>query len=121
LIVYGDTELIVKQITQQYQSKHSRFRSYRNCSWDLIDNFFWSFNIHSIPIMHNQQRDSLDKAIENFVPPTILRLKYHIEMRHKPSIPKKFQHWQVFEDDEKIKQFLEMVDGFYATHIDQEN
>jgi hypothetical protein len=27
----------------------------------------------------------------------------------------------VFEDDEKIKQFLEMVDEFSKTHIDQEN
>jgi hypothetical protein len=27
----------------------------------------------------------------------------------------------VFEDDEQIKQFLEMVDEFSETHIDQEN
>jgi len=27
----------------------------------------------------------------------------------------------VFEDDEHIKQFLEMVDEFFETHIDQEN
>jgi ribonuclease HI len=31
LIVYGDVELIVKQVKQQYQSKHLRLRSYRNC------------------------------------------------------------------------------------------
>jgi hypothetical protein len=42
-------------------------------------------------------------------------------MRHKPSIPNNIQHWQVFEDDEKIRQFLEMVDEFVETHIDQEN
>jgi hypothetical protein len=56
-----------------------------------------------------------------FVPPTFLKLKYHIEMRHKPSIPNNVQHWQVFEDDEKIRQFLEMVIEFSETHIDQEN
>ena len=32
LIVYGDVELIVKQIMQQYQEKHPRLRSYINCS-----------------------------------------------------------------------------------------
>jgi hypothetical protein len=55
------------------------------------------------------------------MPPTVLKLKYHIEMRHRPSIPNNVQHWQVFEDDKKIKQFLEMVDEFSETHIDQEN
>jgi hypothetical protein len=43
------------------------------------------------------------------------------QMRHMPSIPNNFQQWQVFEDDEQIKQFLEMVDEFSETHIDQEN
>jgi hypothetical protein len=27
----------------------------------------------------------------------------------------------VFEDDKKIKQFLEMIDEFYENHLDQEN
>jgi hypothetical protein len=42
-------------------------------------------------------------------------------MRYKPSIPNNVQHWKVFEDDKKIKKFLEMVDEFSETHIDQEN
>jgi hypothetical protein len=63
----------------------------------------------------------LAKEAATFVPPTILKLNYHIEMRHKTSIPNNIQHWQVFEDDEKIRQFLEMVDEFSETHIDQEN
>jgi ribonuclease HI len=121
LIVYGDVELIVKQIKKQYQAKHPRLRSYRNCAWDIIDNFFSSFNIHSIPRMKNQQDASLAKVEETFIPPTILKLKYHIEMRNRCSIPKNVQHWKVFEYDEKIKQFLEMVDDFSETHIDQEN
>jgi ribonuclease HI len=54
LIVYGDVELIVKQVRQEYQEKCPRMRSYRNCAWDLIENFFLSFNIHAIPRLHNQ-------------------------------------------------------------------
>jgi hypothetical protein len=111
----------VKQVRQEYQDKHPRMRSYRNCAWDLIENLFLSFNIHAIPRLHNQQADSLAKATSTFIPPTVLKLKYHIEMRHKPSIPDNVHYWKIFEDDEQIKQFLEMVDEFSETHIDQEN
>jgi ribonuclease HI len=31
LEVFGDAELIIKQINWQYQSKHPRLQSYRNC------------------------------------------------------------------------------------------
>ena len=91
LIVYGDAELLVRQIKQQYQAKHPRLRSYRNFSWDLIENFFSSFNIHSIPRMENQQDNSLAKDAATFVPPTVLKLKYHIEMRHRSLIPNNVQ------------------------------
>jgi hypothetical protein len=48
-------------------------------------------------------------------------LKYHIEIINRPSIPYNIQHWQVFEDDEQIKKFLEAVGEFSETHADQEN
>jgi hypothetical protein len=121
LIVYGDAKLIVKQIRRQYQAKHAWLRYYRNFVWDFTEFFFSSFNIHHIPRVENQQANSLVKATATFMPPTILKLKYHIEMGHKPSIPKNVQHWKVFEDNEKIKKFLEMGDDFSETHIDQEN
>jgi len=71
--------------------------------------------------MENQQVDSLAKVVATFIPSTVLKLKYHIEIRHRHLILNKFQQWQVFEDDEQIKQFLEMIDEFSKTHIDQEN
>jgi hypothetical protein len=40
LIVYGDVELIVKQIKQQYQDKHLILSLYINCAWGLIENLF---------------------------------------------------------------------------------
>jgi hypothetical protein len=42
-------------------------------------------------------------------------------MRHRPSIPNNMQHWQVFEDDEQLHKFLESIDEFAETHVDQEN
>jgi ribonuclease HI len=121
LEVYGDAELIVKQINRQYQAKHPRLRSYRNYAWDLMENFFSSVNIHFIPRTENLQVDSLAKEASTFAPPTAFKLKYHIEVRHRPSIPNNIQHWQVFKDDEQIRKFLEAVGDFSETHIDQEN
>jgi hypothetical protein len=42
-------------------------------------------------------------------------------MRHRPSIPNNIQHWQVFEDDEQLRKFLESIDEFAEMHTDQEN
>jgi len=54
LKIFGDAELIVKQVNRQYQAKHPRLRSYRNCVWDLIENFFSFVKIHYIPRTENQ-------------------------------------------------------------------
>jgi hypothetical protein len=86
-----------------------------------MENLFSSVNVHFIPCAENQQADSLTKASSTFAPRTAIKLKCHIEVRHIPSIPNNIQHWQVFEDDEQIRKFLEMVDDFAETHIDREN
>ena len=86
-----------------------------------MENLFSSVKVHFIPRAENQQANSLAKAASTFVPPTAFKLKYHIEVRHRPSIPNNIQHWKVFKDDELIIKFLEMVDDFSETHIDQEN
>jgi hypothetical protein len=65
--------------------------------------------------------DVLAKAASKFTPPTTFKLKYHIQIRHQTSIPNNIQHWQVFEDDEHLLNFLELIDEFDETHADQEN
>jgi hypothetical protein len=102
---FGDVEIIVKQVNRQYQTNHPRLRSYQNCVWDLIEKKFSSVNIHYIPRAQNQQAGALAKAASTFIPPTTFKLKYHILMRHRPSIPNNIQHWQVFEDDEQLRNF----------------
>jgi len=91
------------------------------CAWDLMEKFFSSVNVHFIPHAENLHADALAKAASTFSPPMTFKLKYHIEIRHIPSIPDNIQHWQVFEDDEQIKKFLEVVGKFSETHADQEN
>jgi len=35
-------------------------------------------------------------------------------------VPDNVKHWQVFEDDEKIKNFMEVIEDFLTFVIDQE-
>jgi hypothetical protein len=48
-------------------------------------------------------------------------LRYEIEVRHKPSIPDNIKYWQVFNDDQELKRFLETIGEFSAISVDQEN
>jgi hypothetical protein len=121
LEVYGNAELIVKQVNRQYLARHPRLRAYRNFAWDLMEIFFSSVNIHFIPRAENLHADALEKAASTFSPPTTFKLKYHIEIRYKLSIPDNIRHWQFFEDDEQIKRFLTASDEFSENHADQEN
>jgi len=73
-----------------------------------------------VPIEENRMADSLAVAASTFKPPLNPRLRYEIEIRHKPSIPDNVKHWQMFEDEEHIKYFLELVGEFSGLEIDQE-
>lgn len=118
--IYGDSELIIRQIKNHCQTKHLRLRSYMNEVWDLIENYFEAFNIQYIPREDNRLADSLAVAGRTFKPPINPRLRYEIEVRHRSPIPENVKHWQVFDDDEQINQFLKMVGSFEYAEIDQE-
>ena len=64
--------------------------------------------------------DSLAVAANTFKSPMNPRLRYEIEIRHKPSIPDNVKHCHMFDDDEQINQFLTMVGNFEDAEIDQE-
>ena len=36
--VYGDFELVIKQVKGEYQEKHPRMRAYRNATFDILKN-----------------------------------------------------------------------------------
>lgn len=59
-------------------------------------------------------------ATSTFKPPINPRLRYEVEMKYRPSVPDNIKHWQVFEDDQQIKEFLTMIEDFQGTEIDQD-
>jgi ribonuclease HI len=100
LSVFGDSELIIHQIKNIYQTKQQRLKQYRNEVWDYVDNFFLAFNITFVHKNLNQQADSLALAASNFKTPMFPNLKFQVEVRHRPLILDNIKHWQVFKDDE---------------------
>jgi ribonuclease HI len=118
--VFRDAELIIQKVRNVYQDKHPRLRSYRNEVWDLIDNFFSAFNITFVPREENTSVDFLAVSASPFKVPLPLKIYREVEIRYRPSILDNLKHWEVFEDDLEIKNFLETVDDFSALHIDQD-
>ena len=49
------------------------------------------------------------------------RLVYEVQMKYRPSLPDNVQHWKVFEDDDEVNRFLQVIDEFFEMQIDQEN
>jgi hypothetical protein len=49
------------------------------------------------------------------------RLVYEVQMKYRPSLPDNVQHWKVFEDDDEVNRFLQVIDEFSEMQIDQEN
>jgi len=92
LEVCGYYEPVVQQVRNVYQTKHSRMRSYINLIWDLIGNFFLSFNITSVSRELNQQEDSLVVNDSTFKVLAIPKTKYKVEMRYRPSILDNVKH-----------------------------
>ena len=100
---------MVRQVRNQCQTKHPRLRAYRNEVWDMVENFFLAFNIHFMPREQNRMVDSLVVAASKFRPPQNPLLRYEVEVRYRLSIPDNIKHSQVFEDEEKVKIFLETI------------
>ena len=67
--IFGDSELIIRQIKNHCQTKHPRLRSYRNEFWNLIEKYFEAFNIHCILREQNRLADSLAVVASTFKPP----------------------------------------------------
>jgi hypothetical protein len=118
--VFRDTELIIHQVINAYWAKNPWLRGYKNEVWDLIDNFFSTFNISFIPREENTLADSLAVSASLFRIPLPPKIKYDVEIRYRPSVSDNIKHWKLFDDDLEIKKFLQSVDEFSALHIDQD-
>jgi hypothetical protein len=120
MAVFGDAELIVQQVKNVYQTKHPHLKNYRNEVWDLVDSFFLDFNISFIPREENASADFQAFSASLFEAPALPADRSEVEIRYRPSVPDNVRHWKVFEDDQEIKKFLQSIDDFSASRIDED-
>jgi len=71
--------------------------------------------------MQNSIADALAKAASSLKIPMNSNNKFEIHVKHRPTIPDNQRYWQVFQDDEEIKDFLLNKGKFKETSIDAEN
>ena len=74
----------------------------------MFGNYFTKHSVQVIPRYDNKVADSLTTAAGKFETPTAGKRKFKVDIVNKPSIPDNTKYWQVFEDDMKIKWFLEL-------------
>lgn len=86
LQVFGDSELVVKQVRRQYSCHDRRMTNYRHRVWDLIKGFD-AFNIQLIPRQKNRIVDSLAQATSTLQPLSLSGLKkFIVELTPVPSV-----------------------------------
>ena len=69
------------------------------------------FDLSYIPRAMNHLDDSLDVSTSMFVPPFPPKLSYDIQVKYKPSLPDNVKFWTVFENDDELSKFLQVVDA----------
>ena len=107
--IYGDSELVLRQVIGTYQSKHPKMRDDRNLALDILE-CFEEYQIFIIPRRQNVIADTFAVVASTFKIPLHPNTKYTIEVKHRPAIPDNVKYWQVFEDDDHIEKFLTLSD-----------
>jgi hypothetical protein len=106
LMVFGDSEIVVRQVRNFIHCLSPHLKSYQTDVWNLMHNFS-SFNINSIPRLSNSEVDLLANVASKLFPTEDLSSNaFSIELLFRPSIPDNVTNWRVFDDDQQIFSFL---------------
>ena len=76
------------------------------------------FELSYIPRALNHLANSLAISASLFVPPLPPQLSYNVHVKYRPSLPNNIKFWKVFENDDELSKFLQLVDEFSDIHID---
>ena len=120
IVIYGDFELVIKQVKGEYQAKHPRMRAYWNVVLDILK-LFSDYTLTCVPRIQNSIANALAKAMSNLKIPVNSSNIFEIHVKHRPTILDNQRYWQVFQDDEEIDDFLQNKGKFKDTSIDVEH
>ena len=116
--IFGDADLIIQQVNNNFQAKNVRLNAYRDEVWKLRDSFMF-FELSYIPRAMNHLADSLAISSSMLFPPLPPKLNYEIQVKYRPSLLDNVKFWKVFENDDELSKFLQVIDAFSDMHIDQ--
>ena len=119
MFIYGDLELIIKQVKGAYKEKHPGMKSYRNLVLDLLK-IFEGYQLTAIPRGQNVIANAFVVEAILFKIPIHPNRKYEIEVKHRPAVPDNIKCWQVFGDDQQVNRFLTLSKEFESYNIDEE-
>jgi hypothetical protein len=112
LIVFGDSEIVVRQVKNSIHCLSPHLKSYQSEVWNLM-NKFSAFNINSIPRLNNSEADLLANVASKLFPTEVLSPNsFSVELLFRPSVPDNITNWRVFDDDQQIISFLHMEETF---------
>jgi ribonuclease HI len=120
IMVRGDSELIIKQIKGEYAAKHPHLRDYRNVVLDAL-RCFTEFDLQVMLRGQNILADGLATSAATCKIHFRSTRPYTVEVKCRPTIPDNIRYWQVFGNDDQIKDFLQCKNDFECTNIDLEN
>jgi hypothetical protein len=120
LVVFGDSEIVVRQVRNSIHCLTPHLKCYQSEVWSLI-NEFSAFNINSIPRSNNAEVDLLANVASKLLPTEGLSPNtFSMELLFRPSVPDNITNWRVFDDDQQIINFLHMEETFQGTVIDEQ-
>lgn len=115
--IYGDSELIIKQVKGEYQAKHLHMRAYRNEVLDIL-RMFPDYTLTAVPHAHNVIAYSLASTASNLKILMNSNKKFEIHFKHFPIVLDNLRYWQVFWDDKEINAFLQNEGSYKDASID---
>jgi len=105
--VYGDSELVIKQVKGEYQAKHPQMRAYRNVVLDILK-MFPKYKLTVVPRSQNIIVDSLTTIESNLTISMNSSNKFQIHVKHRSTVPDNLRYWQFFGMTMKLIPFHRM-------------
>lgn len=118
IAVYGDSELVIKQIKGEYQANHPRIMQYRNVALDILK-MFPEYTFKVVPRLQNLMVVSIATTSSNLRSTMFSNKNFEIHIKHRPAIPNNLRFWQVFWDDKQVNKFLQSEGEFENCFMDE--
>jgi ribonuclease HI len=119
LVVFSDSEIVVKQVRDSIHCLSLHLKSYQSKVWNLM-NKFSTFNINSIPRLNNSDADLLANAASKLFPAEGFSPDaFSVKLLFRPFVLDNITNWRAFDDKQQIISFLHMEETFQDMVINE--